>query len=267
VVHFSDPIPSPWDDGRGRAALIDAVAGVLERAKLVTFTTPEAAAYMRNSYGLQVKEKSTVVRNIVPNWSVQYDENPRHGRQIVYVGQFGGQRTPYSLVEGIALANARCSGRPVGLLLVGANARTSNSIEEACRGRFPWSVAPRTPDVVRYYADSLLAVTVDAKGECPFLATKTGEAVHAARRVLIITPSGSPAHDLFADRWRSVRATTHDVRGIADAIVELASLPDHEWEAELTSRRDSLAEFRDRTVARGFLNSLDQLREWRDRSH
>jgi hypothetical protein len=252
-LHFSDPIPSPWD-GAHDDATATTVRALLLQATGCTFTAPEAIPYMEQVHGLELRSRSAVLRNIVPGWQTPFpDEGPT--LDIVYVGTFGGRRLPDELIDGLAIAS-KVAPRPLRLVLVGTTAPWIARIR-ARAGRSVQIVAvPRTPEVQEHYARCAVACCVDAPESSVFLATKTGEAIHAARRVLLVSPAVSPATTLFARRWESVAVTPHDPAQIARALLVLASLDESVWMRELAERRAALASFRSHEVAAVFRDSV-----------
>lgn len=260
VAHFSDPIPSPWDEvGPVRSMVTRAVRRVVDSASWVTFSTPEGADYQGEALGRDLRRKSLVVRNIVPDWNIRWRLRTHQAFTLLYAGGFGGRRQPDSLGRGLVRAAETC-GRAFRVRFVGTGVPAVGRIRGIVGTRISVEHVPRLPDLSREYEAADVVLSVDADDLKPvFLATKTTEALHAGRRVLIVTPPGSPAHRLFAGRWASVRVAPHDPEAIGRALLDLLDVPDSTADCEIRDRRAALAEFRAPSVARMFVNALGSL--------
>jgi hypothetical protein len=115
----------------------------------------------------------------------------------------------------------------------------------------------RTDDVIRHYARSAVVASVDADGAPVFLATKTGEALQAARRVLLIGPRDAPARASFGGgRWSSVADCDVVASGVAAMLQRLVTVPASVCAQELPGRRAALSPFREAAVASALLDVL-----------
>jgi glycosyltransferase involved in cell wall biosynthesis len=257
ILHFSDPLPSPWDDEFSRTTRRSrvVVSEMIRNSALLTFTTPEAVRYMSDTLGVDLSTRAHVVLNIVPHWPRPEGPEP-NADEIVYVGHFGGKRRPELLFEGIQRYAKSSNKTTVRTKLVG----TSPHWFSRLRRLFPCQaiqLCPRTSNAPLAYSASAITAVIDADDSRPvFLATKTAEAIHAAHRVLIISPIGSPARRLFADRWASVSFAVHDATAISVALERLSTLSNEQVRCEQQSRYLALTEFRPSSVARNFIDRL-----------
>jgi len=263
ILHFSDPIPCPWEDLRanGTRRLVLSVSKLLRSAALLTFTTPEAMAYAEGIYGCGIPARSVLVPNITPAWDDGRGLGGSAGRrELVYVGSFGGARQPDTLLEGLAVHNQMHPGESLGLALVGTQRAYAARATAVLRGRADVRWVPWTEEVMPHYAGARIAAVVDADDAQPvFLASKTLEAIHAARRVLIVSPDGSPARRLFDHRFRSVVFAHHRPEEVASQIRRLDALLDGEAHAEQRARREALTDFRGPQVASALVAALRQV--------
>jgi hypothetical protein len=258
VAHFSDPIPSPWEDFSSElvAHRIATVRKVIHFATLLTFTTEEAVGYMSQQYALDLSKKSVVVRNIVPNWHVSLEDAAKT-REITYVGSFGGNRSPFELAAGLSLFNERYPENRLTLSFVG----TASSWVDRVRNRYGESVPirefPRTDEPFKYYTRAFISAVVDADDSPPvFLATKTAETVHSSCRVVVLSPQGSPARRLFAGRWQTVQFAENTPGAAFAALERLSRVPLRTACAELPDRQAHLESFRGPKVASQLLELI-----------
>lgn len=260
VLHFSDPIPSPWDDVSSRTTRRKraVVSEMVRSSALLTFTTPEAIGYMSDDLGVDLAPMAHVVLNIVPHWPCPEGREPA-ADEIVYVGQFGVKRRPELLFEGIQKYIDSSNKTTVRTKLVGTLPQSFDLL----RRLFPSQaiqLCPRTRDVASAYSASAITVVLDGNDSRPvFLATKTAEAIHAAHRVLVVSPIGSPARRLFEDRWASVLFAEHDAAAIGAALDRLSKLSSERVRHERRSRHLALTEFRPVSVARRLMDRLGQV--------
>jgi len=262
ALHFSDPVPGPWLTNKvERTAFRAALLPAVQEARFLTFTTEQAIEYMEEAYGIPLKDKSVVLRNIVPEWNVPAftDEDERNA--VVYVGQFNGRRTPFALIDGIAQAN-RVLETPLALRLVGTNHFGVKQCQNHAAGRVRIEVQPWTTAVANEYRRAFATAVVDADDPNPvFLPTKAGEALQAGRRIIALSPHGSPTRIAFDKGLHSVRFCRHKPTEIAECLVQLARLEAKDTTRELPLRHSLLSEFRARTVA-ATLISVMRLHGW-----
>jgi hypothetical protein len=258
VAHFSDPIPSPWEDCSSglTARRIATVRKILDRSTLLTFTTPEAVTYMSQLYALDLAEKAVVVHNIVPDWPLSAEDGPET-HEITYVGNFGGNRSPFELVAGLSLFNGRHPEAPLELSFVGTDCSWVQRVRDRYGDFVPIHSFPRTDKPCACYTRALISAVVDA-GDCTpvFLATKTAEAVHSASRVLVVSPLGSPARRLFAERWQTVQFAENAPEAVLASLERLSLIPLSIVRAELPDRQAHLAPFRGTRVAGQLLDQI-----------
>lgn len=264
AIHFSDPIPCPWTPPYSMSATREraTVKQLLERALLITFTTDEAIDYAADIYGTHIKRKALCLPNIVPEPPEPMSVPRKAMHDLVYIGTFGGPRTPLSLASGLRLFNERAVSRghtTLDLTLIGPNA-TWREQSQAILGPFGQvTQLPFTDDPWPHYRSAAIAVVVDADDRRPvFLPTKAGEACQVARRVLFVSPPRSPARRLFERGFRSVCFAEHDPCSIAHSIELLMSAADHDCDTEMVGRRQLLSPFRADAVAQRFLGRLEQ---------
>lgn len=261
AVHFSDPVPSPWDENHPDlwAEKRRTVAPILEQAFLLTFTTPEALNYMERTYDRALAPRSTIIPNIVPDWPDAPQPLERPDMDLLYAGQFNGQRTPLPLIAGLRRF-ARSNGpRDLTLTLAGTTGRWVDLIRSESRGDFAVRRMDWSPNVAPLYSAARITLVIDAPDSHPvFLATKFGEALHAGRTVLVITPPDSPASKLCSPHWRSVRACGYSPDEIAESLQHLFSVQQDDIQTEVPLRRARLAPFRGPRVAATLLSALDR---------
>jgi hypothetical protein len=209
---------------------------------------------MEDVLDLELRSKSHFVRNIVPDWPLNHP-SAEIRREVVYVGTFGGRRSPDALLRGIAAFNRSCPDQKLGFRIVGGQIDSTEN--PSTFPPVPVTRSPFTCCAAAEYRASALAAVVDADDKRPvFLATKAGEAMHAARRVLFVTPPGSPARQVFDRNLQSVAFVSHDPGQIAGAIKRLMAVADETAIREVALKQKMLQEFRGETVARSLLRRI-----------
>jgi hypothetical protein len=215
-------------------------------------TTEEAIEYVRRTRVPAQQMPTAVLPNPVPDWP---DPEPApEAKAILYPGNFGGRRTPEALVSGIRHYNefARRDHR-LSLTLMGTAPTHARAISAALRGSCEVVSRPRGPVGAETYASTAIAGVVDADdGEPVFLATKAMEAVQSARRVLFVSPSGSPARRLFGRLGPSIQFAECNGPAVGEALLRLMQCD--QWQRDLPARRAALAPFRPAAVARMLLD-------------
>ena len=257
-LHFSDPIPGPWTtDPDQRNAYVRLLAPAIERAEFLTFTTDAAIRYAERAYAISISRKSRVLPNIVPEWPMGDSRSEDENGTILFVGRFYGNRTPFSLIDGIAEAN-RGLARPLSLRLVGTNPDGVKLCRRYAAQKIRLEVLPWTADVVSEYRRAFAAALIDADDDEPvFLSTKAGEAMQAARRVIAISPTGSPARAAFDRGLGSVVFSAGGAQQIAQNLLRLRSIDMERVGRELPVRHRLLAPFRSEAVASTLVSAFD----------
>jgi glycosyltransferase involved in cell wall biosynthesis len=194
LVHFSDPLLSPWFTPPGLPLFLmrRLYEGVVSRASGVSFTTREAIGYSERTMGIALGEKAFVLNHVAPEARVLGSPPTAAGPVFLYAGRFYGRRGPDALLQGFALYRSAHPGAT--LRFVGAEA--SAIMEEADRLGIAGAVAvfPFTRDLGAHLAEADVLLAVDAADETPvFLSTKVVDYFVVDRRVLLVTPPGSPA--------------------------------------------------------------------------
>ncbi len=254
LLHFSDPVPSPWDDegGTRRRRVGAAVDGLLAESAGWSATTVEAVEYLRRTRVPARRMPTSVLPNPVPDWP---DADPApEAKAVLYPGNFGGRRTPDALVSGIRYYNEHARrDRRLSLLLMGTAPAHARAISAALRGSCEVVTRPRGPVTPETYSSTAIASVVDADDAEPvFLATKAMEAIQSARRVLFVSPQGSPARRLFGRLGPSVQFAECSGPSVRDALLRLAQC--EQWRSDLPARRAALAPFRPAAVAQTLLD-------------
>jgi glycosyltransferase involved in cell wall biosynthesis len=221
ALHFSDPIPSPWDGPETRSYRVERrwSRRLLRSASSVTFVTREALEFQEQATGLSLRARALVLPHVAPT-AAALNARPSSPPRLCYVGSFYGRRRADALLRGFA--RYRAAGGQAELHFVGTDPHELQA-GLARQGLHPWvRVHARTSDLEPHYADASVLVAVDAfVGRPVFLATKLVEYLAVPRPILLLSPSGSPGRTLLETIPGSSVGCDEDEATIADAIARL----------------------------------------------
>jgi len=259
LVHFSDPLLSPWYTPPGLPLFLmrRLYKDVVARASRVSFTTHEAIAYSERTMGIPLGEKAFVLNHVAPEARFLGPPPSTAGPVFLYAGRFYGRRGPDVLLQGFALY--RSVHPSATLRFVGAEA--SVIMAEADRLGIAGAVAvfPFTRDLGGYLAEADVLVAVDAADETPvFLSTKVVDYLMVDRRVLLVTPPGSPAARLAERAPGTALSVIETAAAIARGMDDLVAM--RPGEEAYRERFLMMHEFSGVVVARVLLRNAEGMR-------
>jgi hypothetical protein len=268
IIHFSDPIPSPWDNHKwlrvrnwyGVLQCLTAqnsyrvIRDLLQQGAGYTFTTKESMLYMERLYQFPFSARAAIIRNIVPCFEINPHEKENTKPEILHAGGCSGKRRAEPLLQGIAAFNSNASTR-LEFTVLGAAALPNATLTLSQLLNVRINAPGYISDVVQYYSRAAITAVIDAEDEEPvFLATKAGEAIQAAQRVLFLTPLRSPARGAFDHGFESIGFSSHDPGQIAACIRKLMSVDPATIQHEMPARRALLERFRPSAVANDLMS-------------
>jgi len=260
VLHFSDPIPCPWE-WKDRALWRDKLrvtSRLIAQADFLTFTTEEAVGYMEEIHRVPLSNRAGIVRNPLAGCPRSPAKRPED-LVLLYAGAFGGDRTPDPLVDGVTAYN-QTHRNHARLRFVGVPEPWRSQIRERAGPNASLSFAPWTLSPELEYNAAAISDVIDAPDtDAVYLASKTADAIAYANNVLLITPGRSPARRLFAGRWRSVVCADHAPESVCRAIDQLANNDTGLLLAESESRWEYVRGFRPEIVSAELLRLFQRL--------
>jgi glycosyltransferase involved in cell wall biosynthesis len=252
-LHFGDPFPSPWDRRDRVFSAKSAAAAVLIRdCAFLTFVTAEALQYVEEKCRLSLREKAFLLPHIAPDpiiWPRAADDRIA----FLYAGRFYGKRRPDILLQGFGLflsenpeAEFRYFGPDVDWVeRVGRELRLGHRL----------TAAPYTDRIWDHFAAAQVLVATDATEDHPLcLPTKIIEYLSTNRKVLLISPSDSPASRLVARVPETALHVLEDPQTIAHAMRRLARLDPSE--ADFAKRRMEMSSYSPVSISKAFLRGI-----------
>lgn len=220
MLHFSDPLPSPTDPAPNMSMQKD-LPKLLQQAQAVTFTNKQTIAFQQQFTPFPA-EKAFVL-NHVGQGNIFYPENQAL-QQYYYIGSVGLERPAEPLLDGFA--KHLSSNEHAQLYFVGSDSGYLQPLITERKLTANVSILPFTNDVGEIMAAATALVSIDALIETPlFTPTKIIEYLNVNRKVLAITPSDSPVHDLLKQNPEStVAVNAYSPAAIAKGFSQLDQL-------------------------------------------
>lgn len=213
-LHFSDPIPSPWQETTSffqfQTRLIKMI---VSKATRVSFTTECAIDYATRHIQTTLKPKSFVLNHVSPGHVFFGPRKDTKIIELLYAGKFYGKRKATALLEGYAIflkknpnVFFRFYGTDHGSVM--SDAVRLGIQQYVC-------IAPFTNDIYSRFAAADILVAVDPTDPSLFLSTKLIEYLSVDRKVLLITPHGSPGSCLMGQLNKYGLAVSEEPEAIA----------------------------------------------------
>lgn len=254
IVHFSDPIPSPWADKNSNQynLLLNRLKLILDYAYKITFTNHEAMLYQEKLVG-NIIRKSFVLNHVAPN--PIFLAKAKHEKvTFLYTGTFYGKRSFDDLL--LAIKRYSSFDDNFEFHFVGSGSFSLYlAIVRYKLGNF-CKVYPKTSHLEKYYRDSDVLVATDPKeGDQVFLSTKLVEYALLDRPILLISPKNSPGSHLVARFPETSLRVDYDPDAISSAMLQMSKNRSYS-KTLYQSRFISMTDFLEKEVAKTFIKNV-----------
>lgn len=250
--HFSDPLPRPVNHEKDKDIVwrrfLRQTKYILRNSDLASYGTQEMIDFIQGLIPFSIKNKTFVSPDSVPNTPniiiKPYCKNDRI--ILTYLGNIYGTRNPNPLIDAINYLNEQ------GLLctLNIYSAKPLNQISQKYVNYIGYK-----DNVMEELFKSDILVDIDGDDLVPvFLSSKIKDYLIVSRPILSITPSNSPAANIFK-HLKTIYITTNNFYSICNTIERIVyNMPSMD---DYNERQSFIFKFNPRNVVRTIINQLE----------
>lgn len=198
VLHFSDPFPPP-DEGLPKQSFLDDLQKMVSAADAISFTNHQTVKYQQRFLQFP-EEKAHIITHVSPK--PKWLPEPPNNQHFYLIGSVGNNRPANVLLEGFAqYLKTNPSAR---LFFVGSPKKYVEPLIAQYQLSESVKLLPFSSDVTKTIEQASALIMIDCFVEHPtWTQTKLGEYCHLNRKVLALTPPGSPADEIFTQNASS----------------------------------------------------------------
>ena len=221
ILHFSDPFPPP-NESLAKPQFMQDLQQMLDYASALTITNAETIEYQSRYLSLD-SDKAHVLPHVAPP-AKQYLDSVSENRQFHYIGSAGHKRPMDLLLAGFKLHLQQHAEDQ--LIFVGTEAALIEPLIKSLGISAQVEIMPFSNQLDKFIAQSSGLIAVDTNVADPiYTPTKIVEYLNTNKKVLAITPDGSPVQKLLREcSQTSVVVADYHAEAVATGFSNLASL-------------------------------------------
>lgn len=221
MLHFSDPFPPP-NESLAKPRFMQDLQQMLDYASALTITNAETIKYQSRFLNLD-SDKVHVLPHVAPP-AKQYPDIVPASRQFHYIGSAGHNRPMDLLLTGFKLHLQKYVNDE--LVFVGTEAALVAPLIKRLGIGAQVKIMPFSNQLDKFIAQSSGLIAVDSNVADPiYTPTKIVEYLNTNKKVLAITPDGSPVQKLLCEcSQTSVVVADYHAEAVAAGFSSIASL-------------------------------------------